>query len=310
MEGRGAFFLLVSAAAVAINISAFVGLGRAESAREACMKWQDLEVRHIRRAVEIFLQHGYEEAALPPPLPKGFESCTSVDQILKEFFVDEREDDRGRTMARYTWRLGNSNYPHMKLVVQEYLFRGEFFFGVDSHDEIDVRPDFPDYEAWTKLKEYNRDLRESIETHWREEKLPTMSDLPRVVRTAQSERGRRSSCGQTILVVDDEQWIIDGVEELLSLEGYQIERACNGREALEMASRLHPDLILMDYEMPQLDGIRACAALKDGCETRHIPVLLATACSTDLSRIGKADGFLVKPYEHETLVQFVRLHLG
>ena len=48
----------------------------------------------------------------------------------------------GHESVRYTMRLGNRNYPFMKLLLQEHLIAGEFFFGVDTHDEMDIKPDF------------------------------------------------------------------------------------------------------------------------------------------------------------------------
>ncbi len=276
------------------------------------MKWQQIDISTIRRAIRLYLEVAYEGARSSKQLLKPYEAVESVQQLLEDFFLDEKREELGRTMSRYSLRLGNPSYPNMKLVLHEYLVRGEFFFSVDTHDQIEVKPSYPDYDAWIKLKQYNADLKESIENRWEEEGVPTLRELRCVVREeeARSVRDREPALDRTVLVVDDEKEIIDAIEVLLSSRGFHVVRAANGQEAIEIAQQIHPDLILMDYQMPLLNGIEACATLKDSSETRDIPVLLATACSERIEKIGRADGFLVKPYESETLIHFVHHHLN
>jgi hypothetical protein len=54
----------------------------------------------------------------------------------------------------------------MKFVVQEHLVNGEYFFSVDTHDQLEIRPDNPEYAEWQRLKAYNRRLKLEIEEQW------------------------------------------------------------------------------------------------------------------------------------------------
>src|SRR5205085_290432 len=91
-------------------------------------------------------------------------------------FEKPRGGDQG-SLKRYTLRLGNARYPFMKFVVQEYLVDSEFFFSVDTHDDLDVRSDNPDYDAWVELKKHNLRLKKEIESAWARAGLPTHEDL-------------------------------------------------------------------------------------------------------------------------------------
>ena len=80
-----------------------------------------------------------------------------------------------------------------------------------------------------------------------------------------------------VLVVDDEREIRDLVANFLSTEGYEVIVAANGEEAIELAKRENPQLILLDMEMPGVDGIETCKRLKAEEKTQHIPVIMVTA---------------------------------
>ncbi|NJN14436.1 MAG: response regulator [Planctomycetes bacterium] len=81
--------------------------------------------------------------------------------------------------------------------------------------------------------------------------------------------------------------------------------ASDGAEALRLVGEEAPDLILMDFQMPGMDGVTACEALKGNPETAEIPVLLATRSQVDLAALTYADGFLVKPYRQDVLFSLV-----
>jgi len=80
-----------------------------------------------------------------------------------------------------------------------------------------------------------------------------------------------------ILVVDDDKDIVDLVSFLLTQIGHQVIEAFNGREALERAFAEHPDLIILDIMMPEMDGYTVNARLTEQESTRHIPVIILTA---------------------------------
>ncbi|MGI9570660.1 MAG: response regulator, partial [Desulfobulbia bacterium] len=75
-----------------------------------------------------------------------------------------------------------------------------------------------------------------------------------------------------ILIVDDEPFNIDYLEQQLEILGYETESASNGREALDKVAENHPDLILLDVIMPEIDGFTVCQILKDDERTRLIPI--------------------------------------
>jgi CheY-like chemotaxis protein len=113
-----------------------------------------------------------------------------------------------------------------------------------------------------------------------------------------------------VLVVDDYQ---DGREmcaEYLSICGFGVAQAANGFEALEKATALHPDLILMDLSLPGLDGWEVTKRLKRDARTSTIPVIALTAralCGdADRARQAGCDAFMTKPCLPDALVEEVR----
>ena len=113
-----------------------------------------------------------------------------------------------------------------------------------------------------------------------------------------------------ILVVDDDAANRELLQESLVAEGLEVITAPDGRSSLEEFARLKPDLVLLDVNMPFLDGFEVCRRLKSNPETRLTPVVLVTGLTgrEDLVRGIKsgADGFLSKPVDHSELLAHVR----
>ena len=109
----------------------------------------------------------------------------------------------------------------------------------------------------------------------------------------------------TILIADDEQSIRLLVGNLLGRD-YNILEASNGAEALDLARRQKPDLILMDIMMPSMDGYSTCHAIKNDVATYRIPVVMVTAVGQDLDRMFAeqmgADGYITKPFQMKNLL--------
>lgn len=102
---------------------------------------------------------------------------------------------------------------------------------------------------------------------------------------------------QTVLIVDDDYDICNALKIYLSQQPYRLLEAHNGKEALDVISKEHVDLVLMDIMMPVMDGIQATVKLR---ETSNIPVILLTAKSEDADKvlglnIG-ADDYVTKPF--------------
>lgn len=117
----------------------------------------------------------------------------------------------------------------------------------------------------------------------------------------------------SILVVDDQPINIKLLQRKLEREGYEVLTAYNGLECLEVVSRRHPDLILLDVMMPEMDGIETCAKLKENEDTEAIPIIFITAKS---SKEGKLEGlgvgavdYITKPIDLEETLARVKTQL-
>ena len=100
-----------------------------------------------------------------------------------------------------------------------------------------------------------------------------------------------------ILVVDDEDLLVKGIRFNLQNEGYEIITGSNGLEAVELASEQKPDLIILDVMMPQMDGMTACARIR---EFSNVPIILLTAKTDDMDKLmgfeHGADDYVTKPF--------------
>jgi putative two-component system response regulator len=115
---------------------------------------------------------------------------------------------------------------------------------------------------------------------------------------------------QKILVVDDDEANRELLESALELTGFSVVSAGDGRQALIEFERTSPDLVLLDVQMPNLDGFEVCRKLKSNSGTRLTPVVLVTALSATEDRIrgleAGADDFLIKPVDRSELLARVR----
>jgi CheY-like chemotaxis protein len=109
----------------------------------------------------------------------------------------------------------------------------------------------------------------------------------------------------TLLIVDDEPAGREALEGLLLNQGYRLNYAANGPEAMTMIKQLRPDLVLLDVMMPGMDGFEVCRRLRLDSETAEIPVLLVTALDDRDTRLegiaAGADDFISKPYDRGEL---------
>ena len=113
-----------------------------------------------------------------------------------------------------------------------------------------------------------------------------------------------------ILVVDDDPKIVFMLTNLLEDNGYQVVTAANGEVALDCAAIDHPDLVLLDVGLPDMDGTEVCAKLRRNPLTRSIRVIFLTAFSSD-ERLEQAidmggDDFLIKPVNGAELLLRIR----
>ncbi|MSN26135.1 MAG: response regulator [Geobacter sp.] len=117
-----------------------------------------------------------------------------------------------------------------------------------------------------------------------------------------------------ILAVDDEPNILMSIEFILEMEGYQVHTARDGDEALEVAERVRPDLILLDINMPRKDGYEVCRILREREHLSGTKVIMLTAKGQTLERkkgleVG-ANEYVTKPFSADELLNTVRTCLG
>jgi CheY-like chemotaxis protein len=114
----------------------------------------------------------------------------------------------------------------------------------------------------------------------------------------------------TILIVDDNPANLKLIHVLLSGEGFGVRTAANADEAQKVLRECHPQLILMDIQLPGMDGLELTRRLKTDLQTRHIPIigLTAYAMKGDEDRIRAAgcDGYIAKPVDTRKLPRLVR----
>ncbi|WP_072989694.1 response regulator transcription factor [Flavobacterium segetis] len=113
-----------------------------------------------------------------------------------------------------------------------------------------------------------------------------------------------------ILLVDDEPDILEIVGYNLAQEDYQIFTATNGTEAIEIAKKVIPDLIIMDVMMPEMDGMEACENIRKIPELSNVLITFLTARSEDYSQVAGfdagADDYITKPIKPKLLVSKVK----
>jgi two-component system response regulator VicR len=115
---------------------------------------------------------------------------------------------------------------------------------------------------------------------------------------------------QLILVVEDEKPIADIVKYNLEKEGFSVDLAYDGREALDKAIKQQPDLVLLDIMLPKLNGFEVCRHLRG---SMNIPILMVTAKETEADKIHGlelgADDYITKPFSPRELVARVKAAL-
>ena len=117
-----------------------------------------------------------------------------------------------------------------------------------------------------------------------------------------------------ILIVDDEKDVLEVLERRLSDAGHLVLKAENGKDAIVMAKNQHPDLIMLDIIMPNIDGAEAADILQSDPETKDIPIIFLTCLLTKEEEKGRRTisgrYFIAKPYNPEELLEVVEKHIN
>jgi two-component system cell cycle response regulator DivK len=119
---------------------------------------------------------------------------------------------------------------------------------------------------------------------------------------------------KTVLVVEDNELNMKLFHDLLEANGYNIVQTRNGLEAIDLARTHHPDLILMDIQLPEVSGLEVTKWIKEDDDLRSIPVIAVTAFAMkgDEERIrqGGCEAYLSKPISVTKFIETVKAYLG
>lgn len=117
----------------------------------------------------------------------------------------------------------------------------------------------------------------------------------------------------TVLVVEDEPAQREVLGYNLEAEGFRVARAENGEEALMLVDEEQPDIIVLDWMLPNVSGIEVCRQLKTRSDTRNVPIIMLSARSEEVDRVRGletgADDYVIKPYSVIELMARVRAQL-
>ncbi|MFO8057859.1 MAG: response regulator [bacterium] len=116
--------------------------------------------------------------------------------------------------------------------------------------------------------------------------------------------------GEKILVIEDSPSMLEMIKDALRDEGYESWTASDGFQALRDLEEIDPDLIITDINMPKVDGLEFCEAIRGRLETRDIPFIFLSAV-TDENTVQKgrkigAEYFIAKPFKKEDLINTVK----
>ena len=118
----------------------------------------------------------------------------------------------------------------------------------------------------------------------------------------------------SILIVDDVPANLQLLSDILKEHGYKVRPAPSGALALEAARRVPPDLVLLDINMPDMDGIEVCRRLKQDPNLSEIPVLFISALGDETDKVRAFDSggqdYVTKPFQVEEVLARVRTHLS
>lgn len=135
------------------------------------------------------------------------------------------------------------------------------------------------------------------------------SGLPALKREDVPQKGQSIGSQFLILVVDDAVDNLAMISLALQQQGYQVVTAGNGEDAISVATQTHPNLILMDINLPALDGLAATRRIRENEALRDVPVIAVTALSTEGFQRAAYDagisGYLTKPIDLDRMNQLI-----
>jgi two-component system response regulator MprA len=129
-------------------------------------------------------------------------------------------------------------------------------------------------------------------------------------QNAQTKAPTTNKSSSPVLVIDDEESIIDLIKLGLKYEGFEVVAAGDGEDGIAAAQRTNPIFIILDWMLPDMNGLEVCSRLRTNPTTHDIPILMLTAKDEVGSRVEGlntgADDYLTKPFNFEELVARIR----
>lgn len=114
----------------------------------------------------------------------------------------------------------------------------------------------------------------------------------------------------SILVVEDEAAIAENIVALLGARGYQMSSCADGCEALELARKAPPQLVLLDVMLPRLSGFEVCKLLRSDPRTAHVKIIMVTGLDrggdVEKAFASGADDYMVKPFDSDRLLRKIQ----
>jgi DNA-binding response OmpR family regulator len=115
---------------------------------------------------------------------------------------------------------------------------------------------------------------------------------------------------KTILIVDDEAYIVTSLEYVMQSAGFEVAVAYDGEEALEKVAEIVPDLVILDLMMPKLDGFEVCEKIRQNPLWKGVRIIILTAKGRDIERkkgmsLG-ADDYMTKPFSTRDILDRVK----
>ena len=122
--------------------------------------------------------------------------------------------------------------------------------------------------------------------------------------------GFSSQSKPLVLVVEDEAALATMLRYNLEKQGYRVEEAADGQEALTRIAETQPDLVLLDWMLPQMSGLEVCRQIRRRSATRDLPVIMVTARTDDQDAVRGlntgADDYIAKPFSMDALLARIR----
>jgi CheY-like chemotaxis protein len=111
---------------------------------------------------------------------------------------------------------------------------------------------------------------------------------------------------KTIFIVDDDEAVLDSMKLILEGEGFVVKTAADGNELADKVAHTTPDLFILDYRLPGQNGTEIARKLKENEETRHVPIVMASAHNVEAiaKNVGIID-FFEKPFDIDKLIDVV-----